>query len=159
MARYHVASYSSLLKDYDRNPVHITEAAKSASTKKPPPKKCFENKDVSECSMIEELPTLGDGSYASPSPQSWKLVGLAWACVDILNGDLALLKKVWLSLLCPTGCITQDRDFVGDSGGLVFGATAYGVLVWRLDRRKVGASSCTRRARRTSARCPRLRGI
>jgi hypothetical protein len=32
MARYHVASYSSLLKDYDRNPVHITEAAKSAST-------------------------------------------------------------------------------------------------------------------------------
>ncbi len=52
--------------------MHISEAAKCASTETQPPKKCFEHKDVSECSMMEELPTLGDGSYASPSPQSWK---------------------------------------------------------------------------------------
>ena len=61
-----------MLNDYDRNPVHISEAAKCASTETQPPKKCFEHKDVSECSIMQELPTLGDGSYASPSPQSWK---------------------------------------------------------------------------------------
>lgn len=133
-----------------RNLVAVTPAAQHASNKKPPVNKCFEARDPSECSIAEDLNRLGDGTLASPSPQSWKTVGMAWACMDALKGNVAEAKKAWMSLLVPIGHLVK-----ASAGGLVLASTAHGLLVLRLERVKADGFSylmpvCSMPARRAT---------
>ena len=49
-------------------------------------------------------------AHHSPSPQSWEN---GWGCLDLLglcDGDIAKVKKAWLSLLCPAQYLMIDKD-------------------------------------------------
>lgn len=76
LARYHCASYSGLLQEYDMAPIKVDSNAQHAAPRSASSNCCECRDPVAGC-FFGELHTMGDGSYASPSPQSLKLVGLA----------------------------------------------------------------------------------
>lgn len=139
-ARYHVGAYSTLIEDYGRSVVNITAAAQHAAGRKPPPQGAFEQKNPKNFSFgTDAFDTMGDATYASPSPQAWKLASVAWMAVERLDGEVSLLKRCWLSLLCTPGVLMFDKQAPDERGGLVFGTTPYGCLVMRLQRLRVGS--------------------
>ena len=156
LSRYHCATTSKLLAEYDKTEVRVTAASASASSGKPPLASTFQQLNPTKFSLGREaLGTLGDGSYASPSPQSWKLAGLAWLAAT--EGDVGRLSASWLSLLCPPGVLMMDKHTKELPGGLVFASTTFGLLVWKLDRLELGSFRCwvsKSRPGNAYARCP-----
>lgn len=138
--RYHVGAYSSLIEGYGRSPVAITSAAQHAAGRKVPPKEAFEQKNPAKFSFgAKALETMGDATYASPSPQAWKLAVVAWMAVERLDGAVSSLKRCCLSLLCAPGVLMFDKRKPDGPGGFVFGSTAYGCLIMKLQRLRVGS--------------------
>lgn len=58
-------------------------------------------------------PALGaltsEGAFPHMSPQSLKLRGAAWRAWRILEGDLQVMRKTWLSLLFLPGFLARGR--------------------------------------------------
>ena len=108
-SRYHTAATSTLIEEYDRNPVRITDAAKSITSAAIPPH-CFTLRDVKKsCIGEDRLRSLSEfGDFPRPSPQSANLIGPAWRAGVMLR-DARKLKDTWLSLLAEPGTFLVKR--------------------------------------------------
>lgn len=96
--------------DYGRSVVNITSAAQHAAGRKAPPKGAFEQKNLDKFSFgTGAFGSMGNATYASPSPQAWKLAAVAWMAVERLDGEVSSLKRCWLSLLCTLGVLMLDK--------------------------------------------------
>ena len=87
------------------------------------------------CTLIDGT---GSASYHSPPPQAMKMYGVACTCLDSANGDIAKVKKAWLSLWCPAQYLMIDKDAKNEPGGLVLGATPHGVIIWKKESHTCG---------------------
>ena len=130
MARYHVGKYAELFNEYDRLEIPITATSQSASPKVAPSTKVYEQMDLHGCSLDKALTEgKGSASYHSPSPQSMKMVGVAWTCLDSLDGGITKVKQGWLSLLCQLKYLMIDNDAKNEPFVLVSCATPFGVIL------------------------------
>ena len=55
-------------------------------------------------------------------------------CLDSVDRDIAKVQKAWRSLLCPAQYLMIDKDAKNELGGLVLGATPYGVMIWKIGK-------------------------
>ena len=150
LSRYHVGKYSELLKDHDRLAIPITATSQSASTNVAPSTDVYEYQNLHKCSLDKALTVeMGPASCHSPAPQALKMVGVAWTSSDCVDGDIARVKRAWLSLLCPAQHLMIDKDAKNGPGGLVLGATPHGVIICNMERPACGhPKHCLSRARR-----------
>ena len=129
--------YSELLKKHGRLDIPITATSQSAFPNISS-SKVYEQKHFHTCSLA-----LADGmcSASYHSPRALQMVGVAWTCLDCVDGEIAMVRKAWLSLLCPVQYLMIDKHAKHELGGLVLGATSCGVMVWKLEKAHLWTSS------------------
>ena len=67
--------------------------SQSASPNVAPSTKVYQQKDFHKSSLDKALTEgMGSASYHSLSPEEKNIVGVAWTCVDSVDGDIAKVK-------------------------------------------------------------------
>lgn len=112
VAKWHSVATSDILDNHDRNPIHVTDAAKqSAPTTLPA--STFDSK-VHDHSLGEQARTLtGNSTWLNISPQKRELCFASWRSFVTLGGDYEGFASTWQSLLAPTGHFLYHKNTEG----------------------------------------------
>lgn len=103
MSRWHCATTTTLLSDYDSQPVSVSPQAHQQGLANAD-KSLFEGstkKFTLGAESFESLTSAGDWPHLTG--QGMKLRGFVWECVKRLDGDGAKIRRAWLSLLVSPG--------------------------------------------------------
>lgn len=136
--RWAILANSSLLQDYDRSPPPITLVVRQAAgASQGFPKKMFEAASCKTSLSKEELNEVVSGR-ATPSPESFAELHCAWmAALQVQH--ITDLQKAWLSAMMQKGTIVKNSSKIGV---LLVHVTSWGVFVWKLTIKQVGANHC-----------------
>ena len=127
---WHHFCHSSLLTDFDREAIAVTEPARQAAPSQIP-NSTFSAVDE-ECSLTDEqLDTIHatQPSWPTLSPENGKMASLHWAIAMHLQGDWGSLEKAWQSLLLSPGTLVMQT---GHSGSMVLRSCPYGFVAWKV---------------------------
>lgn len=126
---WHCLASGRLAGSSDKPPVVPSASSQTAAaaTQKVLPPMMFVG-DVGEASISEEMGELcGLASWASPSPQNFKVVALFWRAWEDL-GCVDKLKQAWLSQVLMPGTVVFKRGM--HRAGLVLRTTEFGAVFW-----------------------------
>ncbi|CAK0870235.1 unnamed protein product [Prorocentrum cordatum] len=111
VSRWHKATTTELIKEYDRKEILITPTSKSMKLVSVTPDFC--RADISEFSLDPQLlDVFTDAAKEFPhlSGQGMLKRGMAWQSARKLQGDIAEMKFSWLSLCIEPGMYVMGQD-------------------------------------------------